>query len=110
VAFWMAHLYPKLVEKVVFVASGIHATPTSQKPLLAEFDYDHIAELLVPTTVTGLRNFASVAMHKRVHRLPKFVCRDVLDVSSDGTGIRLFWLRSNLLRNRLLGLRIEAGQ
>jgi pimeloyl-ACP methyl ester carboxylesterase len=81
VAFWMAHLYPKLVEKVVFVASGTHMTSSSQKPLLAEFDYDHVSELLVPTTVQGLKNLASVATHKRVYRLPKFVCKDVLEVS-----------------------------
>ncbi|KAG0607468.1 hypothetical protein M758_8G031200 [Ceratodon purpureus] len=83
VAFWMAHLYPKLIERVVFVATGMHMTPTSQKPLLAEFEYDHISELLLPTTVKGLRNFASVATHKRVHRLPKFMCTDVLDVFFD---------------------------
>lgn len=97
VAFWMAHLYPKLVEKVVFVASGMHMTPTSQKQLLAEFDYDHIAELLVPTTVTGLRNFASVATHKRVHRLPKFVCRDVLDVFMDAHRREKVELLSNMV-------------
>lgn len=81
VAFWMAHLYPKLVEKVVFVATGMHMTPTSHKPLLAEFGYDDVSELLLPTTVKGLRNFASVATHKPVYKLPKFVCKDVLDVS-----------------------------
>ena len=81
VAFWMAKNYPNLIERVVFVASGTHMTPTSQKPLLAEFKYDHISELLLPTTAKGLRNFASVATHKRIHRLPKFVCSEVLDVS-----------------------------
>ncbi len=39
VAFWMAHLYPKLIEKVVFVASGTHMTPT----LLPSF---HISKLV----------------------------------------------------------------
>ncbi|KAG0559305.1 hypothetical protein KC19_10G095300 [Ceratodon purpureus] len=83
VAFWMAHLYPKLVEKVVFVASATHMTSSSQKPLLAEFDYDHISELLLPTTVQGLKNLASVATYKRVYRLLKFVCKDVLEVFFD---------------------------
>lgn len=80
VAFWMSHLYPKLVERVVFVATGTHMSPTSQKPLLAEFDYDNVSELLLPTTVKGLRNLASLATNKRVYRLPKFVCKDVLQV------------------------------
>ena len=81
VAFWMSHLYPKLVEKVVFVATGTHMSPTSQKPLLAEFDYDHISELLLPTSIRGLSNLASVATKKRVYRLPKFMRKDVLQVS-----------------------------
>lgn len=81
VAFWMAHLYPKLVERVVFVAAGTHMTPTSQKPLLAELGYDDVSELLFPTTVEGLRNLASVATEKPVYTLPKFVCKDVLQVS-----------------------------
>jgi len=81
VAFWMAHLYPKLVERVIFVAAGTHMTPTSHKPLLAELGYDDVSELLLPTTVKGLRSLASVATNKRVYRLPKFVCNDVLEVS-----------------------------
>ncbi|KAG0601801.1 hypothetical protein M758_11G140300 [Ceratodon purpureus] len=83
VAFWMSHLYPKLVEKVVFIATGTHMSRTSQKPLLAEFDYDHVSELLLPTTVKGLRNLASVATSKRVYRLPKFVCKAVLQYFFD---------------------------
>lgn len=78
----MAHLHPKLVEKVVFVDAGTHVDSKSQKPLLAQFDHDHISELLLPTTVTGLRNLASVATHKRIHnKLPEFISRNVLDVS-----------------------------
>jgi pimeloyl-ACP methyl ester carboxylesterase len=80
VAFWMSHLYPKLVERVVFVAAGTHMSPTSQKPFLAELDYDNVSELLLPTTVKGLRNLASVATNKRIYRLPKFLCKDVLQV------------------------------
>jgi len=81
VAFWMAHLHPKLVEKVVFVDAGTHMDSKSQKALLGQFDYDHISELLLPTTVKGLRNLASVATHKRIHnRLPEFISRNVLDV------------------------------
>ncbi|XP_024360308.1 uncharacterized protein [Physcomitrium patens] len=83
VAFWMAHLYPKFVTKVVFVASGIHMTPTSQKMLLAKFDYDHISELLLPTTATGLKNLASVATTKPVYRLPTCVCKGILHVFID---------------------------
>lgn len=81
VAFWMAHLYPKFVERVVFVAAGTHMTPSSYKPLLAELSYDEVSELLLPTTTKGLRTLASVATNKRVYRLPKFVCKDVLQVS-----------------------------
>nr|PNR34454.1 hypothetical protein PHYPA_024271 [Physcomitrium patens] len=78
VAFWMAHLFPKLVQRVVFVAAGTHMTPTSQKSLLAEFDYDHISDLLLPTTVKGLKNLASVATTKPVYRLLQPVWKDVL--------------------------------
>ena len=55
-------------------------TSSSQKSLLAEFAYDHVFELLVPTTLQGLKNLASIAIHKRVYRLLKFVWRDVLEV------------------------------
>ena len=81
VVFWMAHLHPKLVEKVVFVDVESHIDSKSQRVFLGQFDYDHISEFLLPSTVKGLQNLASVATHKRIHnKLSEFISRNVLDI------------------------------
>uniref|UniRef100_A0A0C9QSC4 TSA: Wollemia nobilis Ref_Wollemi_Transcript_12021_1173 transcribed RNA sequence n=1 Tax=Wollemia nobilis TaxID=56998 RepID=A0A0C9QSC4_9CONI len=79
VAFWMAHLYPELVCRLVIVSSGI-CTPSSNDELLKEFGASDVKEVLLPTTVQDIKR----GMHLTIHNmpwLPDFIYKDFMETT-----------------------------
>ncbi|GLJ20383.1 hypothetical protein SUGI_0370310 [Cryptomeria japonica] len=79
VAFKMAEMYPEAVNCLVVSGSVIAMTDTISQTSLNRLGFSSSAELLLPTTVKGLKALFSVACYKKIW-LPEFLFRDFLEV------------------------------
>lgn len=79
VAFWMAYKYPQLCWKVVLCSSGICMNPWTNDDLLKQCNLRSIDEILLPTTVDGLK-LAFSCLYVRPPALPDFIVQQVLDL------------------------------
>lgn len=79
VAFKMAEMYPELVSCLVISGSVIAMTDSISQTSLNRLGFSSSAELLLPTTVKGLKALFSVACYKKIW-LPEFLFRDFLEV------------------------------
>ncbi|KAI3674443.1 hypothetical protein L2E82_52267 [Cichorium intybus] len=78
VGFKMAKLYPKLVKSMVISATVIELTESISLDSYKQLGLSSWSDLLMPTTVEGLKRMFSVGSHK-LPWLPNFVYRDTLE-------------------------------
>ncbi|CAM6074303.1 unnamed protein product [Sphagnum tenellum] len=80
VAYRLAHLYPHAVHKLVLSSSGVNMTPDTDQALVDKFGTENVAEVLMPSTVEGLRRAWRLAIHSQpLFPVPSFICEDVLE-------------------------------
>jgi pimeloyl-ACP methyl ester carboxylesterase len=79
VAFRMAEMYPNFVKKVVISSSGVGFMSTSLDVLLARSNLSSISELLLPSSVKGMKVFLANVTYKAMW-LPNFILHDMLQV------------------------------
>lgn len=63
VAYWLAEMYPKAVERLVIVSCGIGMTDEQKKEQLNKIGRNAL-KLLVPESAHDLRGLMSLSMHK----------------------------------------------
>jgi pimeloyl-ACP methyl ester carboxylesterase len=80
VAFRMAEMYPNFVKNVVISSSGVGFMSTSLDELLARSNLSSISELLLPSSVKGMKVFLANVTYKAMW-LPNFILHDMLQVS-----------------------------
>jgi len=73
IAFWMAHKYPNLVQRLIIISSGICITPSTSDRLLRELDFSDIKEVLLPNSAKGLKTTMNICFYKMPWILA-FVC------------------------------------
>ncbi|KAL4571962.1 hypothetical protein LXL04_018730 [Taraxacum kok-saghyz] len=64
VGFKMANLYPKLVKSMVVSSTVIDLTESINRHVLKKLNFTSLSELLMPTTVEGLKRFISVVAYR----------------------------------------------
>ncbi|GMY11520.1 Epoxide hydrolase 4 [Fagus crenata] len=79
VAFKMAELYPDLVHAMVVSGSIIAMTDSISETTLQGLGFSSSSELLLPTSVKGLKALLSVAAHKKLW-FPDRLHKDFLEV------------------------------
>ncbi|GLJ20384.1 hypothetical protein SUGI_0370330 [Cryptomeria japonica] len=79
VAFTMAEMYPELVTCLVVSGSVIAMTDSISQTSLNRLGFSSFAELLLPTTVKGLKALFSVGFYKKIW-LSEFLFRDFLEI------------------------------
>ncbi|XP_059459415.1 uncharacterized protein LOC132188867 [Corylus avellana] len=79
VAFKMAELYPELVQAIVVSGSIIAMTDSISETTLKGLGFSSSSELLLPTSVKGLKALLSVAAHKKLW-FPDRLHKDFLEV------------------------------
>ncbi|KAE9596602.1 hypothetical protein Lal_00007708 [Lupinus albus] len=79
VAFKMAELYPELVEAIVISGSILAMTDSISETALKELGFSSSSELLLPTSVKGLKALLSVAAYKKLW-FPDRLHKDFLEV------------------------------
>ncbi|CAK9215059.1 unnamed protein product [Sphagnum troendelagicum] len=79
VAFRMAEMYPNFVKNVVISSSGVGFMSTSLDELLARSNLSSISELLLPSSVKGMKVFLANVTYKAMW-LPNFILHDMLQV------------------------------
>lgn len=79
VAFKMAELYPELVTCLVISGSVIAMTDSIGQDVLNRLGFSSSAELLLPTSVRGLKALFSVACYRKLW-FPDFLFNDFLEV------------------------------
>lgn len=79
VAFKMAEFYPELVNCLVISGSVIAMTDSISQASLNRLGFSSSAELLLPTSVRGLKALFSVACYKKIW-FPDFLYNDFLEV------------------------------
>ncbi|KAB1201572.1 Epoxide hydrolase 4 [Morella rubra] len=79
VAFKIAELYPELVEAMVVSGSIIAMTDSISETTLQSLGFSSSSELLLPTSVKGLKALLSVAAHKKLW-FPDRLHKDFLEV------------------------------
>lgn len=79
VAFKVAEIYPELVTCLVISGSVIAMTDTINNALLSRLGFSSLAELLLPTTVKGVKALFCVAFYKKKW-IPNFLYADCLEV------------------------------
>ncbi|KAH9319239.1 hypothetical protein KI387_021008, partial [Taxus chinensis] len=79
VTFKMAELYPELVTCLVISGSVIAMTDSIGQTSLNRLGFSSSAELLLPSTVKGLKALLSVACYKKIW-FPNFLFQDFLEV------------------------------
>ncbi|KAJ9537839.1 hypothetical protein OSB04_030572 [Centaurea solstitialis] len=77
VGFQMAKLYPKLVKSMVVSATVLEMTESISLNAYKKLGLSNWSDLLMPTTVDGLKYMFSVGFHK-LPWLPDFIYRDIL--------------------------------
>ncbi|KAI4356934.1 hypothetical protein L6164_000915 [Bauhinia variegata] len=79
VAFKMAELYPELVQAMVISGSVLAMTDSISVTALNELGFSSSSELLLPTSVKGLKALLSVAAYKKLW-FPDRLHKDYLEV------------------------------
>ncbi|KAG8662702.1 hypothetical protein MANES_01G135800v8 [Manihot esculenta] len=79
VAFKMAELYPELVEAMVVSGSILAMTDSISNSTLSSLGFKSSSELLLPSSVKGLKALLSVAVHKKLW-FPNRLHKDFLEV------------------------------
>ncbi|KAK9948607.1 hypothetical protein M0R45_004175 [Rubus argutus] len=79
VAFKMAELYPDLVRAMVVSGSILAMTCSVSDETMKRLGFESSSELLLPSTVKGLKALLSVAAHKKLY-FPDRLHRDFLEV------------------------------
>ncbi|CAJ1942553.1 unnamed protein product [Sphenostylis stenocarpa] len=79
VAFKMAEMYPEMVEALVISGSILAMTDSLSATSLQELGFSSSSELLLPTSVKGLKTLLSVAAHKKLW-FPNRLHKDFLEV------------------------------
>lgn len=79
VAFKMAELYPDLVQAIVVSGSILAMTDSISETTLKGLGFSSSSELLLPTSVKGLKALLSVAAHKKLW-FPDRLHKDYLEV------------------------------
>lgn len=79
VACWLAYKYPQLCWKVVFSSAGICMNPHTNDYILSQCNLTSIDEILLPTTVDGLK-LAFSWLYAKPPLLPDFIVQQILDV------------------------------
>ncbi|BBN11963.1 hypothetical protein MPTK1_5g16310 [Marchantia polymorpha subsp. ruderalis] len=83
VAYRVAHLYPDSVHRLVISSSGVCMDPSSDQTLCAKYNAKNIKEILLPTTVEGLKRTARLGFYKEPRMfVPKFIWEDYLETQS----------------------------
>ncbi|KAL1369701.1 hypothetical protein AAHE18_01G006800 [Arachis hypogaea] len=78
VAFKMAEMYPEIVQALVISGSILAMTDSISVTTLQELGFSSSSELLLPTSVKGLKALLSVAAHKKLW-FPDRLHRDFLE-------------------------------
>ncbi|KAL2649704.1 hypothetical protein R1flu_017832 [Riccia fluitans] len=99
VAFWMAHKYPEMVQKLVLSSTGVCMTPSTYEPLLKSHRMQHIDEILLPTTSDGLKLLRSL-LYSKPDSTPDFFLQQLLEVFYN---ISQRPRRQQLLQNQVIG-------
>lgn len=81
VAFKMAEMYPELVRGIVVSGSILAMTDSISEVTLTALGFGSSSELLLPTSVKGLKALLSVAAHKKLW-FPDRLHKDFLEVCS----------------------------
>ncbi len=79
-AFRMAEMYPNFVKKVVISSSGVGFVSTSLDELLAKSNLSSILELMLPSSVKGMKVFLANVTYKAMWLL-NFIFHDMFQVS-----------------------------
>ncbi|KAH1206458.1 Epoxide hydrolase 3 [Glycine max] len=79
VAFKMAEMYPEVVEALVITGSILAMTDSISATSLQELGFSSSSELLLPTSVKGLKALLTVASHKK-QWYPNRLLKDYLEV------------------------------
>ncbi len=64
VAFQMAEMYPNFVKKVVISNSGVGFMSTSLDELLARSNLSNLSEVMLPSSVKGMKVFLANVTYK----------------------------------------------
>lgn len=70
------------IEKVVIASSGVNMTKNHNVRLLEKAGMDKIEDLMLPSSPQHLRKMMKFAVAKRIHFIPDFLLKDMLNVSS----------------------------
>ena len=79
VAFRMAQMYPKYVNKVVFSSTGICMAPGNNDALLQRHGFDHTLQLLIPESAVDFKIAIASASYWKPW-LPKSFYEDMIEV------------------------------
>lgn len=93
VAFRLAHLFPKRVDKVVIANSGVCMTPEDHQQLLGRAKVEKVAELLLPQTPAAFRTLLRLSVNDYTTYLPAFVLQSI---------IQYFYINNRDAREELL--------
>ncbi|KAF9619513.1 hypothetical protein IFM89_007261 [Coptis chinensis] len=99
VAFKMAEKYPDLVQAMVISGSILNMTDSISKSNLEKLGYTSSTDLLLPTSVKGLKDLLSVAVHKKLW-FPDCLHRDYLEVMFTNRKERSELLEALIVSNR----------
>ncbi|KAL6993582.1 hypothetical protein U1Q18_011695 [Sarracenia purpurea var. burkii] len=84
VAFKLAEMWPELVRALVVSGSIMSMTDSISEATLHGLGFSSSSELLLPTSVKGLKALLSVAAHKKLW-FPEKLHRDFLEVGESST-------------------------
>ncbi|KAH1206457.1 Epoxide hydrolase 4 [Glycine max] len=99
VAFKMAEMYPELVLGLVISGSILAMSESLSTTLLQELGVSSFSELLLPTSVKGLKALFSIAAHKKL-RFPNRLLKDYLEVMFTNRKERSELLEGLVITNR----------
>ncbi|KAL8118035.1 uncharacterized protein LOC141661359 [Apium graveolens] len=99
VAFKMAELYPDLVENLVVSGSILAMTDSISDATLQSLGFDSSSDLLLPTSVDGLKALLSVAAYTKF-RIPRRFYKDFLEVMFNNRKERAELLEGLIVSNK----------
>ncbi|KAJ1415318.1 Alpha/Beta hydrolase fold [Sesbania bispinosa] len=79
VAFKMAEMYPEVVQAIVISGSIVAMMDSINTTTVQAFGFCSCSEMLLPTSVKGLKTLLSIGAHKNL-LLPNRLCKDFLKV------------------------------
>lgn len=78
VAFWLAHLFPHRIQKVVITSSAICITPSDIEELLGRAHIDGVSDLFLPLSPAALRTLIRLSFLNSFPFWPSFILQDVI--------------------------------